>query len=84
MVRTDFALEGVDRAGLGAERFIIPSLDRRKPQDHPLAGNRVPPFLGGQFLELGLELATGRRCRQKRPDHAEPKMRPALMDPQAG
>jgi hypothetical protein len=84
VVGADFALERVDRPGFGAQRFVIPPLDGRKAENHPLSGNRVPPLFGGQFLELGLELTSGGRRSQKRPDDAEAKVRPALMRPRVG
>ena len=83
VVGADFALERVDWAGFGAQRFVIPSLDRRKAENNPLSGNRVPPLFGGQFLKLGLKLASGGRRSQKRPDDAEAKVRPALMGSRA-
>ena len=79
MVAADFALECLHRAGLGAKRSVIPSLDGRTAEHHPLAGNGVAPLFGGQFSELLLELPSIRRRCQKRSDDAEAKMRPALM-----
>ena len=82
VIGADFALEHFNRAGLGAESFVIPALDGRKPEQNPFLRNRVAPLFGGQFLELGLQLASGRRRSQKRSDDAEPKMGPAFMRPQ--
>jgi len=65
VIGADFAFEGFDRPGLGAERFVIPALDHGKPEDHPVAGNRVTPLFGRQFLELPLELAARGRRGQK-------------------
>ena len=81
VVRADFALERIDWAGFGAEGFIIPALDGGEAENNPLSRDRVAPLFGGQFLELGLELASAGRRGQKRPDDAEAKMRPALMRP---
>src|SRR5579862_620805 len=81
VVGADFALERVDRTGFGAQRFVIPPLDRREAENNPLSRNRMAPLFGGQFLELGLELASRRRRSQKRTDDAEAKMCPAFMGP---
>ena len=83
MVGADFALERFDWPGFGTEGFVIPALDGRESEQNPFAGNRVPPLFGGQFLELGLKLASIGRSSQKRPDDAEAKMRPVLMGPRA-
>jgi len=81
MVGADLALECFDRAGFGPERSVIPALDAREAEDDPNSRNWVLPLFGGQFLELGLGLPSGGRCSQKRPDHAEAKMRPAFVGP---
>jgi hypothetical protein len=79
VIGADFARECCHRPGFGSERFVIPALDRRTPENHPCARNRMTPLLGGQFLKLGLQLAAGGRRRQKRANDAEAKMRPVLM-----
>src|SRR4029077_12970894 len=84
LVGADFALEHFHRTGLGPKRFVIPSLDRRKAEHDPLAGDGVLPLFGCQFLELLLQLPSLGRGRQKRSDDAEAKMCPALMRPRGG
>ena len=81
VIGTDFAFERLDRAGLGAEGLVKPAFDGGLPEHHPFPGNGVAPLLGGQFLESPLQFAAAGRRRQQRSDHAEAKMRPALMGP---
>jgi hypothetical protein len=81
VVGADFAFKRFHRPGFGTQRFVIPTLDGREAENNPLSRNRVPPLFGGQFLELGLELASTGRRSQKRTDDAEAKMRPAFMGP---
>ena len=82
VIGADLALKRLDRPGLGTKGSVIPPLDSGKPEKNPFSGNGMSPLFGGQFLELGLKLAASGRCSQKPSDHAEPKMRPALMGPE--
>jgi hypothetical protein len=78
LVGTDLALEHFERTGLGSGRLLIPSLDGGEPKSEAVAPDRMAPLFIGQGPELHLQLASLRRRRQKRSDHAEAKMRPAL------
>ena len=60
VIGTDFALERLDRAGLGAEGLVKPALNGGQPEHHPFSGNGMAPLFGGQFLELPLQFARGR------------------------
>ena len=82
VIGADFTFERFDRAGFGAEGLVKPAFQSRSPEDNRFPRNGVSPFLGSQFLELCLELASGGRRSQKRSNNAEAKMRPALMVPQ--
>ena len=81
LVGADLALEHFDRTRLGGRGLLIPSLDGGEAQREALASDGMAPLFIGQGLELPLELAPRRRRRQKRSDHAEAKMRPALGRP---
>ena len=81
VIGADLAFERIDGPDRGAESFVVPAFDCRPPEEDPGAGDRVLPLLGGQFLELSLELAARGRCSEERSDDAEAKVRPALMRP---
>ncbi len=83
VIGADFTFERFDRAGFGTKGFVKPAFQSRNTEYNPFPGNGVNPFFGSQFLKLCLELASGGRRSQKRSDHTEPKMRPALMRPQS-
>ena len=61
-----FALEHPDRIlGLVAGG-VVPALDRRATELHPLTGVGVTPLLGSQLTELDLDFApAGRRGEQR-------------------
>jgi len=62
VIGADLAFEGIDGADRGTEGFVVPAFDRRASEEDPGTGDGVLPFLGGQFLELSLELAARGRC----------------------
>ena len=84
LVGADLALEHFDRTRLGGGRLLVPSLEGGEPQREPVASDGMAPLFIGQGLELRLQLAPRRGRRQKRSDHAEAKMRPALGRPKGG
>src|SRR5206468_2520273 len=79
LIGADLALEHDHRSLLGTGRFVIPPLDGRETQEGPLSGHGMAPPFERQLLELVLQLASGRRRRQKSSDDAEAEMSPAFM-----
>ena len=48
LVGADFALERLHRILLCVAGFVIPALDGGEAKLHPLAGDGMAPFFGGQ------------------------------------
>ena len=79
VILSDPTSQRTHRVRLRAERLVVPALDRRDRVADPLAANRMTPLLRGQLFQSDLQLTTRRRRRQQEPNHAEPKVSPALV-----
>jgi hypothetical protein len=79
-VGTYLAAQGANGIVPVPDALIVPSFDGREAETDRRAGDRVTPFLGGQLLDLGTQLARRRRGCQQPADHGKAHLRPPLMD----
>lgn len=70
-------LQHPDRIG-GLSRPVIPAFEGGEPELDRLPGDGVPPGLGGQFGEPGLQLTRWWRGGKQRTDDREAQLRPAI------
>ena len=84
VIAADFALQGAERVFPFGQGGIIPSLDGRRAQAHPISGERVAPLLPGQLPDSSGQFAPGGGSGQELPDHAKAEPRPALVGSTGG
>src|SRR5580704_11542161 len=74
------AAQDADRVAALLQGAVIPALDGGEAEADRIARDGMTPLALGKRLDLGAQLAFGRRRRQYLPDHGEAQVRPPLMD----
>ncbi len=79
-IGAQLAAQDADRVATLLQGAVEPAFDGGEAEADRIARDGVTPLAPGKRLDLGAQLAFGRRRRQNLSDHGEAQMRPPLMD----
>jgi hypothetical protein len=79
-IGAQLAAQHADRIAALLQGAVEPPLDGGEAKADKIASGGVTPLARRECLDLGAQLAFGRRRRQQMSDHGEAQMRPPLMD----